>query len=155
MSSTSDLDEVSRQFEKEFVWELNNTRLYVARDAARLERQAQLATPSSPSSASVPRSDVSKGENEVSRDDDVAVDDDDVSKCGAPPGSLLSILSSRLVPELGSMDEVSLLWREVVKELRWHWDHLVPIPLDIAALPALLHRDYLEAERPERTEGVR
>jgi hypothetical protein len=170
------LDEISRRFEKEFAWELNSTRLHVARDAARMERRAQLARPSTvalPLEQSMSRSHNVPGEavshvtrnmshvtsntshvasntsHGTSNTSHVTSNTSHVASnlshegssqwsqpSGAPPGSLLSVLATRLVPELGSLDEVSLLWREVVKELRWHWDHLVPIPLDIAATAA-------------------
>ncbi|KAL6048071.1 Rab3 GTPase-activating protein catalytic subunit [Balamuthia mandrillaris] len=45
----------------------------------------------------------------------------------APPGSLLSSLSSCLL-SLEGLNAIAVVWNEFVKECRWHWDNLKFIP---------------------------
>lgn len=51
--------------------------------------------------------------------------------CGAPPGSLLSVLSLRGLPALGTdISAVACLWNEFVFEVRWHWENAIPFVLN-------------------------
>ena len=57
----------------------------------------------------------------------------EVEFCGAPPGSLLSMVSLRALPMLGTdIRAVARLWNEVAFEVRWHWENAVPIALNFA-----------------------
>eukprot|EP01112_Ceratiomyxa_fruticulosa_P015409 TRINITY_DN4525_c0_g1_i1.p1 TRINITY_DN4525_c0_g1~~TRINITY_DN4525_c0_g1_i1.p1 ORF type:complete len:1040 (-),score=265.36 TRINITY_DN4525_c0_g1_i1:132-3251(-) len=46
---------------------------------------------------------------------------------GAPPSSLLSSLSIACL-SIQALPAIALIWIEFVKEIRWYWEHSIPIP---------------------------
>jgi len=60
-------------------------------------------------------------------------------------GCLLSIFALRMVPRCGgSMEALSIVWKEFVAELRYYWDHMLEIPLNqvMRDVPVTMHSTF-------------